>query len=82
MSRIDFVLIRDDYDRCLSCRPKDIVIAVMGVTGVGKSTFISYFSKTAKVGMGLESCRFGFSAKKILSSNHKKDKTLTFVRHG
>jgi hypothetical protein len=36
--------------------PKDIVIAVMGVTGVGKSTFISYFSQTAKVGIGLESC--------------------------
>jgi len=38
-------------------RPQDIAIAVMGVTGVGKSTFISYFSKTAAVGEGLESCR-------------------------
>ncbi|KAF8850294.1 hypothetical protein BDZ45DRAFT_553466, partial [Acephala macrosclerotiorum] len=35
---------------------KDIVIGVMGVTGVGKSTFISYFSKTAKIGIGLQSC--------------------------
>lgn len=37
---------------------KDIVIGVMGVTGVGKSTFISYFSKTAKIGIGLQSCKF------------------------
>ncbi|KAK0708107.1 P-loop containing nucleoside triphosphate hydrolase protein [Lasiosphaeris hirsuta] len=36
--------------------PDDIVIAVMGVTGVGKSTFIAHFSKTAKAGDGLESC--------------------------
>ncbi len=28
-------------------RPDDIVIAVMGVTGVGKSTFIKYFATTA-----------------------------------
>ncbi|EED19617.1 conserved hypothetical protein [Talaromyces stipitatus ATCC 10500] len=33
----------------------DIVIAVMGVTGAGKSTFISYFCPTARAGEGLES---------------------------
>ncbi|KAH7351272.1 P-loop containing nucleoside triphosphate hydrolase protein [Rhexocercosporidium sp. MPI-PUGE-AT-0058] len=36
--------------------PKDVVIAIMGITGVGKSTFISHFSDTAKVGSSLESC--------------------------
>ncbi|KAM7210186.1 P-loop containing nucleoside triphosphate hydrolase protein [Rhypophila decipiens] len=36
--------------------PEDTVIAVMGLTGVGKSTFISYFSDTAVVGDDLESC--------------------------
>jgi predicted GTPase len=35
---------------------KDVVIAIMGVTGVGKSTFISYFSQSAKIGDTLESC--------------------------
>ncbi|KAK0622805.1 P-loop containing nucleoside triphosphate hydrolase protein [Immersiella caudata] len=34
----------------------NIVIAVMGMTGVGKSTFISYFSKTAVVGRSIRSC--------------------------
>ncbi|KAK3329121.1 P-loop containing nucleoside triphosphate hydrolase protein [Apodospora peruviana] len=37
-------------------RPEDIVIAVMGLTGVGKSTFISHFCNTAVVGDDLESC--------------------------
>ncbi|KAK1757205.1 P-loop containing nucleoside triphosphate hydrolase protein [Echria macrotheca] len=37
-------------------KPEDAVIAVMGVTGVGKSTFISHFSKTAVVGNDLSSC--------------------------
>jgi adenylate kinase len=41
----------------MSYRSKDLVIAVMGVTGVGKSTFISYFSQTAQIGIGLESCK-------------------------
>ncbi|KAH6624179.1 P-loop containing nucleoside triphosphate hydrolase protein [Chaetomium sp. MPI-SDFR-AT-0129] len=34
----------------------DIVIPIMGLTGVGKSTFISHFSNTAVVGHGLASC--------------------------
>ncbi|KZM21060.1 uncharacterized protein EKO05_0011164 [Ascochyta rabiei] len=35
----------------------DIVIAVMGVTGVGKSTFVNHFSnESAIVGHGLEAC--------------------------
>ncbi|KAK3376384.1 P-loop containing nucleoside triphosphate hydrolase protein [Lasiosphaeria ovina] len=37
-------------------QPDNIVIAVMGMTGVGKSTFISYFSKTAVVGRSVRSC--------------------------
>ncbi|KAK4133946.1 hypothetical protein BT67DRAFT_422637 [Trichocladium antarcticum] len=36
--------------------PNDIVVAVMGVTGAGKTTFISHFAPEAKVGHGLESC--------------------------
>ncbi|KAK0651102.1 P-loop containing nucleoside triphosphate hydrolase protein [Cercophora newfieldiana] len=36
--------------------PDDIVIAVMGMTGAGKSTFISHFSKSAVVGDSLMSC--------------------------
>ncbi|KAK4155079.1 P-loop containing nucleoside triphosphate hydrolase protein [Chaetomidium leptoderma] len=36
--------------------PNDIVIAVMGVTGSGKTTFVSYFAPKARVGHGLESC--------------------------
>ncbi|KAK1750449.1 P-loop containing nucleoside triphosphate hydrolase protein [Echria macrotheca] len=37
-------------------RPEDTVIAVMGMTGAGKSTFISYLSKNAVVGDSLMSC--------------------------
>ncbi|KAK3299250.1 P-loop containing nucleoside triphosphate hydrolase protein [Chaetomium fimeti] len=36
--------------------PNDVVIAVMGVTGSGKTTFISYFAPSARIGHGLESC--------------------------
>jgi len=37
--------------------PNDIVIAVMGMTGVGKSTFISYFSdESVVIGHTLEAC--------------------------
>jgi signal recognition particle GTPase len=35
----------------------DIVIAVMGVTGAGKTTFISHFAPKARTGHGLESCK-------------------------
>ncbi|KAK0726143.1 P-loop containing nucleoside triphosphate hydrolase protein [Lasiosphaeris hirsuta] len=44
-----------------SIRPDDIVIAVMGVTGVGKSKFISHLSKTAEVGDGVKSCTTAIS---------------------
>ncbi|GMG25749.1 unnamed protein product [Aspergillus oryzae] len=37
-------------------RPDDRVIAVMGITGVGKSTFISHFNEDALVGDSLMSC--------------------------
>jgi dephospho-CoA kinase len=38
--------------------PSDIVIAVMGMTGVGKSTFINYFSdEPVSVGHTLEACK-------------------------
>lgn len=51
------VLFVDDDNLTTIYRSKDLVIAVMGVTGVGKSTFISYFSQTARVGDSLESCK-------------------------
>ncbi|GMF67501.1 unnamed protein product [Aspergillus oryzae] len=38
-------------------RPDDRVIAVMGITGVGKSTFISHFNEDALVGDSLMSCK-------------------------
>ncbi|GAB1319130.1 GTP-binding protein A [Madurella fahalii] len=41
--------------------PEDAVIAVIGLTGVGKSTFISHFSDTAVVGNDLKSCTAGIS---------------------
>jgi putative protein kinase ArgK-like GTPase of G3E family len=38
-------------------RPEDIVIAVMGITGVGKSTFISHLTdEDVVIGRGLASC--------------------------
>jgi dephospho-CoA kinase len=38
-------------------RPDDIVISVMGITGVGKSTFINYFSDVpVPIGDKLEAC--------------------------
>ena len=38
-------------------RVQDVYIAVMGVTGAGKSTFISTCSgKKAKIGHSLQSC--------------------------
>ncbi|KAH7133896.1 hypothetical protein EDB81DRAFT_695608, partial [Dactylonectria macrodidyma] len=36
--------------------PDDTVIAIMGMTGVGKSTFISHFNNNALVGDSLMSC--------------------------
>jgi dephospho-CoA kinase len=45
----------------------DILIAVMGMTGVGKSTFINYFAdQKAEVGDYLESCK-STSVAKLLS---------------
>jgi predicted GTPase len=42
----------------------DVVIAVMGVTGVGKSTFINYFSDgEAVVGHSLEACKLTIDKK-------------------
>jgi dephospho-CoA kinase len=42
----------------------DILIAVMGMTGVGKSTFINYFAdQKAEVGDHLESCKLTSIAK-------------------
>ena len=42
---------------CLA-RPDDTVIALMGITGVGKSTFIQYFTDdNVEVGGSLESCK-------------------------
>ncbi len=59
-------------DKSGGCRPDDVVIAVMGVTGVGKSTFISHFSKTAVVGDGVKSCEAP-----SLRANHARCNLLT-----
>lgn len=40
----------------MDIKPEDIVIAVMGITGSGKSTFISYFAEDVIIGHGLEAC--------------------------
>lgn len=48
-------------DRIVLYSADDIVIAVMGMTGVGKSTFVSYFSESAVIGEGLVSCKLGLS---------------------
>lgn len=37
-------------------RQEDLVIAVMGLTGSGKSTFINYLAGDAVVGHTLKSC--------------------------
>ena len=38
-------------------RPQDVVIAVMGMTGAGKSTFISHLTnENVGIGHGLEAC--------------------------
>jgi len=41
----------------LACRPDDIIIAVMGITGSGKTTFISHFTDNAEIGHNLTSCK-------------------------
>jgi len=52
--------------------PDDIVIAVMGVTGVGKSTFINYFSdRPVPVGNDLESCKSSVIVEETAKSHHK-----------
>ena len=44
----------------------DILIAVMGMTGVGKSTFVNYFAdQKAEVGDDLESCELTSIAKLV-----------------
>ena len=41
------------------CRPDDVVIAVMGVTGSGKTTFVNYFADVElEIGHGLEPCKY------------------------
>ena len=48
-------------------RDNDIVIAVMGVTGSGKSSFISSLTNgKAAVGHSLESCELGPPAFRVL----------------
>ncbi|KAK3353303.1 hypothetical protein B0T25DRAFT_207900 [Lasiosphaeria hispida] len=45
----------DEEDDDVTLTPDDTVVAVMGVTGVGKSNFISHFNGKAKVGRKLKS---------------------------
>lgn len=43
----------------LVARPEDVIIAVMGITGCGKTTFVNQFTDADHklvVGHGLESC--------------------------
>ncbi|KAE8348653.1 P-loop containing nucleoside triphosphate hydrolase protein [Aspergillus coremiiformis] len=47
---------KEHDDQLPDITPDDRVIAVMGITGVGKSTFISHFNKDALVGDSLVSC--------------------------
>ncbi|KLU90319.1 hypothetical protein MAPG_09283 [Magnaporthiopsis poae ATCC 64411] len=44
-----------DEDGYPVLRPDDMIIAVMGVTGVGKSTFISHFNPAVRIGDTLRS---------------------------
>ncbi|KAM7208148.1 P-loop containing nucleoside triphosphate hydrolase protein [Naviculisporaceae sp. PSN 640] len=55
--------------------PDDLVIAVMGLTGVGKSTFISHFSDTAVVGDDLKSCTATIS----IHTGQVDDKTIYLI---
>lgn len=42
-------------------RPSDVIIAVMGVTGVGKTSFISLFTEEdLGIGHSLEACKAHF----------------------
>jgi ribosome biogenesis GTPase A len=38
-------------------RAEDVVIAIMGITGTGKSTFINQLTRSGVVGHGLRSCK-------------------------
>lgn len=61
----------------LTDRPSDVFIAVMGVTGSGKSSFVSMCSgKRVKIGHSLEACE-------LLETKGKKRRTriLTITRH-
>jgi ABC-type thiamine transport system ATPase subunit len=50
-------------------RPGDVVIAVMGVTGSGKTTFVNYFADVeVEIGHGLEPCEYRLIAQSILVS--------------
>lgn len=45
-------------DYFVSSSKEDIIIAVMGVTGAGKSTFVSLLSgEHIEIGHGLQSCK-------------------------
>ena len=48
-------------------RPDDTIIALMGMTGVGKSSFISLFTDVeVPIGSGLESCGYTLLAPVLL----------------
>lgn len=60
----------------LNITPKDIVIAVMGITGSGKSTFISHFAEGVVIGHTLEACT---SAVGIYESRYDAKTKIFFV---
>jgi type IV secretory pathway VirB4 component len=50
--------IQDDFRDGFQPQDSDIFIAVMGVTGAGKSTFISHCTqKAVKIGHDLQACK-------------------------
>lgn len=52
-----FVAIVYPQTNCVE-RPSDIIIAVMGITGCGKTTFVNLFAEEPlEVGHGLDSCK-------------------------
>lgn len=56
-SYFEYLLLKANFMLTMPIRPNDVIIAVMGVTGVGKTSFISLFTKEdLLIGHSLEAC--------------------------
>lgn len=56
-SYFKYLLLTACFVLIIPIRPSDVIIAVMGVTGVGKTSFISLFTKEdLMIGHSLEAC--------------------------